>query len=63
MGGDVKAGLVEKAKVADDVTLTSADCLSELLIAQPANHQPQASGKRAIILYLLIFMDQFSFRI
>ena len=59
----MKAGLAEKEKVADDVTLTSADCLSELLIAQPADHQPQALGKRAFILYLKIFMDQFSFRI
>ena len=29
----MRAGLAEKEKVADDVTLTSADCLSELLIA------------------------------
>ena len=33
----MKGGWVEKGKVADGVTLTSADCLSELLIAPTTN--------------------------
>ena len=33
----MKGGWVEKEKVADGVTLTSADCLSELLIAPTTN--------------------------